>query len=264
MHVTWQHTVFVATPYAKQSLMWPHPTQSCHWCGHILHKAVFDVCQLATYSPYGHTLHKAVIDVPLKIWQHKAFVAASYTKQSMKCVSWQHTVFVALPYKKHCDVRHLVTYNLCHCTLHKAIIDACHLATYSLCGHTLHTIHTCNPSVCDPPMCVCVCVCVELGVCVCVWVSEWIQATYMCGGDCDCARARVFQCVPVSLCFVWLSMSSAQKPVNMCVSGYTSILIYTHTVYMCVCVCVCVCVQETLWVRGHCVSVCQFHFALYD
>ena len=67
-------------------------------------------------------------------------------------------------------------------------------------------IHTCDQSAHDPPMCVCVCAC----VCACMQACMRV-----------CARARVcrwldecegvvfrFQCVSVSLCFVWLSMCS--------------------------------------------------------
>ena len=42
------------------------------------------------------------------------------------------------------------------------------------------------------------------------------------------------------------------------VSGYTSILIYIHTAYMCVRA------GESVSMRVLCFSVCQFHRALYD
>jgi len=50
---------------------------------------------------------------------------------------------------------------------------------------------------CQPNACACVYVCVCVRACICVFV----QATVI-------ARVFVFQCVSVSLCFVWLSMFS--------------------------------------------------------
>ena len=87
------------------------------------------------------------------VWLHLFTMAAPCKNQSLMWISWQHAVFVLHPGN---------IQSLC-CTLYKAVTDACHLATYSLCGNTLHTIHTCNPSVRDLPMCVCVCVCVCWG-----------------------------------------------------------------------------------------------------
>ena len=62
----------------------------------------------------------------------------------------------------------------------------------------------------------------------------------------------------------------------MCVSGYTSILIYIQSTRVCVCVwgvgggCVFVCVRafvragDSVSARVLCLSVCQSDFALYD
>ena len=73
----------------------------------------------------------------------------------------------------------------------------------------------------------------------------------------------VYVWVGVRACVYERVWACSRKPVNMCVcvSGYTSILIYTHTVYVCVCVYAYRLLYEC---EDVCVSVCQFHFALYE
>ena len=133
-------------------------------------------------------------------------------------------------------------------------------------------------------------------VCVCV-------RTRACKRFCEC-EGVVFQCVSVSLYFVWLSnvllyywFSCEYLCIPCCCLIKWEIRCVGHVhgnLWTCVCVrlhihpnlhtyslrvcwegvvgCVraCVrvrvraCVQASLWVQGCCVSVCQFHFALYD
>ena len=118
----------------------------------------------------------------------------------------------------------------------------------------------------------------------------------------QCVSFSVFQCVSVSLCFVWLSMSSNVLLCCWFLCEYVYILCFclikwqsasscwTHTInsmhvgphgnrWMCVrlpihpnlhtyrlrvCVCVCMRAVDSVSVRVLCFSVCQFHTALFD
>ena len=62
--------------------------------------------------------------------------------------------------------------------------------------------------------CVCVCVCVRASMCDVVWCGVvWCGVVWcgvcvcVCAGNCEC-KGVMFQCVSISLCFVWLSMCS--------------------------------------------------------